>query len=177
MSWSIDNSVESVLSFELPESDINGDTSFSQKVGESFLMELNKPTFFKTRFKISDAIQSVLFIGLTGPVTIVDGVYFTKAAGSALLDFVVIKDNVSTVNSGIGTVADDTYITAAFYYNGIDKISYYVGTDSTNPTFVGESVVTNLPDDEELTITFGIQNGEAVSKTMSVDYILASKER
>lgn len=36
---------------------------------------------------------------------------------------------------------------------------------------------TNLPDDEELTVSFGIQNGAAAAKTMSVDYIMAVKER
>ena len=35
----------------------------------------------------------------------------------------------------------------------------------------------NLPDDEELTISFGIQNGAAAAKTMTVDYVFASKER
>jgi hypothetical protein len=35
---------------------------------------------------------------------------------------------------------------------------------------------TYLPD-TELTVSFGIQNGEAVAKTMTVDYIFAAKER
>jgi hypothetical protein len=46
-----------------------------------------------------------------------------------------------------------------------------------NGVVVGTSVTTNLPDDEDLTISFAIQNGEAVAKTMTVDYILCSKER
>jgi hypothetical protein len=35
----------------------------------------------------------------------------------------------------------------------------------------------NMPDDEDLTVSFGIQNGEAVAKTMTVDYILAAMDR
>jgi hypothetical protein len=35
---------------------------------------------------------------------------------------------------------------------------------------------TYLPD-TELTISFGIQNGEAVAKTMSVDYVFCAAER
>jgi len=157
------------------------DASFSNKVGESFLMESGKPSFFKARIAVSDATQSDFVVGLqitdTTPLAVSDGIYFRKDDGDALLDFVVIKDSVATTATGIATVADDTYITVAFYYNGDDKISYYAGTDSANPTFIGESVTTNLPDDEELTISFGIQNGEAVAKTMSIDYIFASKER
>jgi hypothetical protein len=38
-------------------------------------------------------------------------------------------------------------------------------------------VSTNAPDDEELTVSFGIQNGAAAAKTLTVDYIGASKER
>ena len=36
---------------------------------------------------------------------------------------------------------------------------------------------TNAPDDEELAVSFGIQNGEAVAKVMTLDYISAGKER
>ena len=36
---------------------------------------------------------------------------------------------------------------------------------------------TNVPDDELLRITFGIQNGEAAAKTMSVDYIKCFQTR
>tara|TARA_R110000868_G_scaffold290994_2_gene551289 strand:+ start:184 stop:879 length:696 start_codon:yes stop_codon:yes gene_type:complete len=159
----------------------DNNSSFFNKVGESFLMEATKPAFFKARFKVSDAIESDFIIGLqitdTTPLVVTDGIYFRKDDADALLDFVVIKDSTATTSTGIATVADDTYLTVAFYYNGSDKISYYAGTDSNNPTFIGEAVTTNLPDDEELTISFGIQNGEAVAKTMSIDYIFASKER
>ena len=160
---------------------VDNDSSFSQKVGESFLMEAGKPAFFKATFAVSDATQSDLIQGLvitdTTPLDATDGIYFKKDDGDALLDFVVVKDGVATSIDGIATIADNTYITVAFYYNGDDKIDYYAGTDSTNPTWLGRSVTTNLPDDEALTITYGVQNGEAVAKTMSIDYIFASKER
>lgn len=71
----------------------------------------------------------------------------------------------------------NTAIIGGFYYNGVDAVYYYAGTNSKNPTLLGKSAITNLPDDEALTVSFGLQNGEAVAKTMSVDYILASKER
>ena len=40
-----------------------------------------------------------------------------------------------------------------------------------------QTTLTNAPDDEDLTISFGIQNGEAAAKTMTIDYILAAVER
>lgn len=157
------------------------DSSFSQRTSESFLMASGKKAYFKARFAVSDATQSDFIIGLqitdTTPLAVTDGIYFRKDDGDALLDFVVMKDSTATTATGIATVVDDTYLTVGFYYNGVDAIYYYAGTDSKNPTLLGKSAVTNLPDDEELTVSFGIQNGEAVAKTMSVDYILASKER
>jgi hypothetical protein len=159
----------------------DNDADFFNKVGESFLMQAGKPAFFKARLKVSDAVESDFVIGLqitdTTPLAVSDGIYFRKDDGDALLDFVVIKDSTDTSATGIITVVNDTYLTVAFYYDGVDKIDYYAGTDSNNPSWLGRSAVTNLPDDEELTISFGIQNGEAVAKTMSIDYIFASKER
>jgi len=38
-------------------------------------------------------------------------------------------------------------------------------------------VNTNAPDDEELTVSFGIQNGAAAAKVLTVDYVTAMKER
>ena len=40
-----------------------------------------------------------------------------------------------------------------------------------------ETTLTNAPDDEDLTVSFGIQNGAAAAKTMTVDYIFAAVER
>lgn len=157
------------------------DASFQQKVGESFKFETGKKLYFKARFKVSDATQSDLVMGLqitdTTPLDTTDGVFFRKDDGDTNLDFIVEKDDTATTASAIATLADDTYITVGFFYDGVDSIRYFASTSDRNPTLLGSSVTTNLPDDEELTVSFGVQNGEAVAKTMSVDYILAAKER
>lgn len=154
----------------------DNDADFFNKVGESFLFEENKKLWFKARFKVSDATQSDFVMGLqitdTTPLAVSDGVYFVKSDGDTKADFVITKDSTATTESEVATIADDTYITLGFYYNGVDKIIY-----SANGTKVGDAVVTNLPDDEVMTISFGIQNGEAVAKTMSLDYIFVAKER
>ena len=152
------------------------DSSFQQKLGESFKFESGKKLYFEARFKVSDATQSDFVMGLqitdTTPLDVTDGVFFQKDDGDANLDFHVEKDNAATSASAIATVANDTYLIVAFEYDGASKIIY-----SVNGANIGSSVTTNMPDDEELTISFGIQNGEAVAKTMSVDYIWVSKER
>jgi hypothetical protein len=160
----------------LVTNDVNDDdSSFSQKVGESFLFESEKKAYFKARFKVSDAIQSDLIVGLqitdTTPLDVTDGVFFASSDESSALTLEVEKDDVST-STQVATLSDDTYITVGFFYDGEGNISVY--SDNVK---VGNSVVTNLPDDEVLTVSFGIQNGEAASKTLSVDYIFVAKER
>ncbi len=158
-----------------------GDLVFLEKEPFTYLMEVGKPTFFKAKFKINQVAQSVISMGLqytdTTPETPTDGLFFKKDTGSTLLDFVVAKDSVATTASNIIDLVDDEYMTVAFYYDGIDKVSYYAGADDINPAFQGQVPTTNLPDDQGLTFTFGIANGEAVAKAMDIDYIFASKER
>ena len=153
----------------------DNDADFFNKVGESFLFKSNKKMVFKARVSVSDATQSDFVMGLqitdTTPLAVTDGVYFRKDDGDANIDFVVIKDSAATT-AVAGTLVAATFIELAFYYDGKDSIKYYI-----DGTHKGTSVTTNLPDDEELTISFGIQNGEAAVKTASIDYIFASCER
>ena len=147
-----------------------------QKKGESFRFASGKALFFEARFKVSDATQSDVVIGLqitdTTPLDVSDGVFFIKADGAATVNFLVEKNNTATTASSIATMADDTYIRLGFYYDGSSAVQYFV-----NGTYTGSSVTTNLPDDEDMTVTIAIQNGEAVAKTMTVDYIYVAKER
>ena len=146
-----------------------------QKKGESFRFSSGKQLYFEARFKVSDATQSDLSIGLqitdTSPLDVSDGVFFTKADGSTSVSFLVEKNGTATTTS-VATMANDTFITLGFNYDGGAVMQYCV-----NGVVAGTSAVTNLPDDEDLTISFAIQNGEAVAKTMTVDYIFVAKER
>ena len=147
-----------------------------QKKGESFRFASGKPLFFEARFKVSDATQSDVVIGLqitdTTPLDVTDGVFFIKADGAATVNFLVEKNNTATTASAMATIADDTYIRLGFYYDGVSAVQYFV-----NGSIAGSSVTTNLPDDEDMTITIAIQNGEAAAKTMTVDYVYVAKER
>jgi hypothetical protein len=147
-----------------------------QKVGESFRFASGKKLFFEARFKVSDATQSDFVVGLqitdTTPLDVSDGVFFIKADGSTSVSLVVEKNGTATTTASVATAANDTFIRLGFYYNGASAIEYFV-----NGVTLGTSVTTNLVDDEDLTPTFAIQNGEAVAKTMTMDYIFVAKER
>lgn len=145
-------------------------------VVETFKFIAGKKLFFKARLKVSDATQSDFVIGLqitdTTPLAVTDGVYWRKDDDDANLDFVVIKDSTATTATAAATAANDTWMTLAFYYDGKSGIEYY-----KDDAKLGTSALTNLPDDEELTISFGIQNGAGAAKSMSIDYIFVAKER
>jgi len=146
-----------------------------QKKGESFRFASGKKLFFEARLKVNDATQSDLVVGLqitdATPLDVTDGVFFIKDDGSTSVVLRVEKNNTATATT-VGTMANDTFIRLGFYYDGDSQIQYFV-----DGTLGGASVTTNLPDDEDLTVSFAIQNGEAVAKTMTVDYIFVAKER
>lgn len=151
-------------------------SSFLQKLGESFLFQTRKKLWFDCLIEVNDAIQSDVVIGLqitdTTPLSVTDGVYFIKNDDAATFDFVVAKDSALTTTSAVSTLSSATFKRLSFFYDGVDKITIF-----DDGVAVATSVTTNLPDDETLTISFGIQNGEAGVTVMSVDYIMAAKER
>ena len=157
----------------------DNDNIFVQKKPAAFTLAAGKKAFFKARFKVSDATQSDFVIGLqvidTTPLAVTDGIYFQKDDGDAQLDVYCQKDASTgqTSATNIATIADSTYLTVGWYYDGISSVRYYVN-DVHKGTLDGSS--TYLPD-TVLAVSFGIQNGEAVAKVMTVDYIIAAVER
>lgn len=163
----------------------DNDRNELQKVGESFLLTAGKRTFFKARFKVSDATQSDFLIGLAVTDTtlqgsvdgagVTDGIFFSKDDGDASLDVQCQKNATTgqTRAAAIATVVADTFLTVAWAYDGVSEVKYYVN-DVQLGTLDGTS--TYLPD-TELTVSFALMNGEAVAKTMTVDYIFAAQER
>ena len=159
----------------LTNDDADNDNDFLQLKGESFKFVAGKKLWFEAKLKTNDATDSDIVIGLqitdTSPLDTTDGVFFLKADGSAGVDFLVEKNNTATTVEDVATMADDEAIVLGFYYDGISTLEYRVNRDA-----VGTVALTNLPDDEELTVSFGIQNGEAAAKTLSVDYIRVEQE-
>ena len=155
----------------------DNDHDFFNLKGESFLITGSKRAYFSARFKVSDATQSDFVMGLqitdTSPLAVSDGIFFIKDDGDTNLDFIVEKDSTSTDTTAIHTMADDTFVTVAFFIDPDTSLVHY-SVNNAEPVGV---VNTNLPDNEELTVSFGIQNGAAAAKTMTIDYVTAIVER
>ena len=161
----------------------NDDSDFLQWAGgsggviESFKWEKNKQMFFKARFKTSDADNSDVVMGLqitdTTPLDTADGIFFLLSDGDATPSFYVEKDNTPSTLALPNDLADDTFVTLGWVWDPKDQ-KFHVYQDNVE---VGTVVATNAPDDVTLTVSFGIQNGEAVAKVLTVDYITVGKER
>lgn len=163
------------------------DAVWVQKKGEAFKWQSDKKLMFGIRFKVSDATQSVLFHGLqitdNTPVDVTDGIYFTKADEATAISFVTEKDDVPLATALSVALANDTFIELAFVYNPA-KTWRNAGTVTrvfdiyVNGVLVAsQNATTTVPDDEDLTVSFGIQNGEAVAKNMTIDWVFAALER
>tara|TARA_B100000900_G_C20549088_1_gene703922 strand:+ start:935 stop:1579 length:645 start_codon:yes stop_codon:yes gene_type:complete len=157
--------------------DADNDNDFLQLVKEGFKYEAGKQLAFNARFKTSDADASDVVMGLqitdTSPLDVSDGIFFLLTDGSTTLTFIVEKDGTQSTLDLPTAMADDTFMTVGFMYDPKDQ-KFHVYQNNTE---VGTVVSTNAPDDEDLTVSFGIQNGAAAAKVLTVDYVTAMKER
>ena len=148
--------------------------------GTAVAIAANKQAFFAIRFKVSDAVESVFQAGLvltdTTPLDATDGIFFQKADGAAVITATVAQAAAAanrTVNTLAAPLVNNTYIVLAFRWDGKASVEFYV-----NNEFVSRITVTsaNIPNDL-LRLSFGMQNGEAVAKNMTVDYVFTAVER
>ena len=157
--------------------DADNDNDFLQLVKEGFKYETGKQLAFNMRFKTNDATQTDIVAGLqltdTSPLDVTDGIFFLKSDGGTTITFIVEKDSTHSTLDLPNALADDTFMTIGFVYDPKDQ-KFHV---FQNNVLAGTVVNTNAPDNEELTVSFGIQNGAAAAKTLTVDYIGAHKER
>ena len=157
--------------------DADDDNDFLQLVKEGFKYEAGKQLAFKARFKTSDADASDVVMGLqltdTSPLDVTDGIFFLLTDGSTTLQFIVEKDGTQSTLDLSTAMADDTFMSVGFVYTPADQ-KFHVYQNNVE---VGTVVNTNAPDDEELTVSFGIQNGAAAAKVLTGDYVTAMKER
>ncbi len=151
------------------------DSSFQQTINESWTVAPGKENWFSARFKLNEVIESEVVIGLqrrdTTPLN-TSGVYFQKLDGTAELALLAGSEGPSVTSTTTITLVDDTYVNVAFHYDGISKITFFQNGNSA-----GSIDIASVSSIGEMTVSFGVKNGEAVSKIMSVDYINVATER
>lgn len=164
----------------LTNSAADNDVNQLQRAVESFKFVSGKQTWFKCRFKVSDVTQSDVYFGLIITDTdlvggITDGMYFVKADGAATVALTTTMNSTAVSSSALATLVNDTYVVLGYHYDGASTIKAYV--NEVHTATVSGVLGTSICDDEELAVTLSLTNGEAVAKTMAIDYVLAIQER
>ena len=173
----------------------DNDLIFAQRKGESYKLTAGKRTVFKIKFAITDATadaSSILntewYAGLmitdtdplssTGGDGVTDGMFFMSEDGTQNIIFYTQKNTttgqLAATLSQTLTVATQTSF--GFEFDGVRYVRIYVDDVAVQSIDLTATLATYLPD-APITLSFGIKNGEAVAKTMTIDYILAAQER
>ena len=154
------------------------DTIQIQLKGEAYTFSAGYPTYFGCKFKVNDADKTLFIGGLcitdtTLGAGLSDGLYFRSAKDSATLYLVAEKDSAETTVS-CGTLSDDTFVIAEFYYDG-DTVTAYV--DGTAITTTIADTDDNFPDDEYLTPSLAMLAGEDDTNSATVEWAHAFQFR
>lgn len=172
-----------------------GDICSLQLPVAGFAPAANKKQFFMTRVNLADVTNPALLVGLiqttATPFTVTDGIYFSKATGSAanlqLISMVGSVPTTLTIATANYTLTNGADLDLGFYINRNRTIYAFVG-----PALVGwftqsgglanskgpvGSIVNPTLTAVNLNPTIAIQSGTASSKTMTLDFAMAAKER
>jgi len=160
----------------------DNDSSESQGTEETWVIASGRKAGFAIKYKVSGTttIDSIVGLCITDTALIdglSDGVYFRQVDASADLTLVAEKDSTETILTGITTIVADTYVEVGFNYDGNSTITAFIRTTDTDKWRKVGVITTNLPDNENLAISYALQNGSAVATTMSIDYIEVRQER
>lgn len=129
----------------------------------------SKGLWFRSHFKVGDADQADLFVGLCARLASgnlfdnrVDSIGFYLEDGSALLKIECGKNGTATQTTTTKTVSDGTALSLGIHVVSTSIVEFFAGED-----YIGE-IKTNLPDDTELAFSFGVRNGQASANNMSI---------
>lgn len=140
-----------------------------QLLGESFELTSDQILYFGAfGVQASDITESDTFIGLSITDTTIlggatDSIGFRNVDATADLTFVIEKDSTETITTGLATLVAATNVDLEFYFDGTNIEVFVNGVSVATPA------VTNLPDNEGLTISWAFLNGAAGAETEQID--------
>jgi hypothetical protein len=153
----------------------DNDANSIQSANEAWQLRVGKKLWYEARWKIEDADDSDVLMGLsitdTTPLDASDRINFKLTEGSAALAVECAKNSTATTVAAIATLADDTYVTTGLYWNGSNAVEVYVNRAKV------ATLSSNIPDDEQLALNIRVQTGAAATRTLTIDYIKIVQER
>lgn len=153
-----------------------GGSSDDETTGESFAPEAGKNLWFEARVRVDEATQQDFFVGLhVQDTTIIAGrgsdyIGFRKDDGDALLDVEAAASSQASSQTGVATIAANTYYVLGFKVTGTEKIEYYV--DGRLVATVTSGIPTGL-----MKLSLAQLSGEAVAHSLSIDYVVVAQDR
>lgn len=164
-------------------SNVENDGIQLQLKNETFRYSSTKDLYFETRLSVLDADQTDVVIGLcvtdtTLIVGMTDGIYFNVADGNASINFVLEKDTTATTLDTETDFVDGTvstnYKKLAFWIPAGQNKAYVYVDDKLVKT---QTTLTNIPDDENLTVSIAMLTGDASQNSIFVDYVYVTQKR
>lgn len=156
------------------------DGALVQSNQEFVLPTVGKRIVFSCYVKNSDADQSDVFMGLaqagaTDPESILA---VSNAFGFYVLDgnaSILCKSKAADVETSIDSqvdLADNTYVLLEMFYDGVDRIVYYV-----NGLSVGAQITTNIPATELGLAMFSLSGSDSGTRVTTIDFVRLAVER
>jgi hypothetical protein len=159
------------------------DGGLLMSIQESWKLASAKPLWFECKAKCNDVDQTDLFFGLakqvaTNPentLTDADRIGFQVADGDASVLYVGELDGAGNTGTDSSVdMADDTYMTFGFYWDGVNKVKYFLN----RALVASESTAANIPQDEELAIALFSLSGSATgTRATTIDYVRVVQKR
>lgn len=134
--------------------------------------------WFETRLDVDVAANNLIIAGITSAnatAAVTDGMYFSKAAGAATVDFTIAKSSAATTITSVATLANATYVRLGFYYDGSANVYVFV-----NDVMVArQTTLTNLPSGVALAPGLAMKLAATAPTTayLNSDFILAAADR
>jgi hypothetical protein len=163
----------------LVNSAANNDVDAIRLANTGFIIDPLKSFWIKSRLKIDDITNGQILFGLVDTMAAFNpsnGVYMFKNSGQIPTRLSIEKVNVVTsanADSIASATANDTFFDCAITYNAQEGI---IKGWINNSVFGTITNLTNLPV-VALAPAIGVKNGTAAARTLTVDYLMAAKQR
>lgn len=156
---------------------------FYELGGEPWKLSSGLDLWFRAVIRVSDATQSDLFVGLCQRLASgnlfdnrVNCVGFRKDDGDASIDCVSTLAGSSTSQTAQATLTADVDWGVGFHWDGVNSRLYFYISPAGEPgkvvnTDSYKSVITATLPTTEMTLAFGLRNGEAVAKVMTLRFV------
>lgn len=156
------------------------DSNAFQRTVANLRLDKKKDAFFEMRLSLSSAAACIAVAGLQAldatPFAVSDGIYFNKLTGVATADLAVFKASTGSLAllSNVLTFADGVMTKIQWYYDA-SAARLIVGQDDVVKGYT--DALANFPDTVDLTASFAQQNAAAVARSMTIDYVMAGRQR